>query len=359
VEINDSEETTQKYYSFGSMRVAMRTIDGETNTLQWLLSDHLGSTSIIANADGSYFSELRYSAFGEIRFSYNITPTDYRYTGQLAQAEIGLYYYGARWYDPELGRFIQADTIIPGAGNPIAWDRYAYVLNNPIRLVDPSGHWGQPLIDGEGSPKNLLSKPNNAASPRQNTGSNSSTSSNNTNNTSNTNGIFSSIASITENLVGNHRQAWEIATSGSFSAGDRVIAGGYLALEGVGALALVGGVGGLGCAAAGPGCVAAVEGALGISTSACADGDCTNEVRTASNAIPRVEQLANEISDWLGGELEVVRNEAGDFVIRNLENTRRLRFDFFRTLPHDVAHLHIDWVDEVGNWLTHRIFLNH
>ena len=58
VEIDDTVETTQKYYSFGSMRVAMRTIEGESNTLQWMLSDHLGSTSIVANADGSYFSEL-------------------------------------------------------------------------------------------------------------------------------------------------------------------------------------------------------------------------------------------------------------------------------------------------------------
>jgi RHS repeat-associated protein len=161
VEINDTVETTQKYYAFGSMRVAMRTITGETNTLQWMLSDHLGSTSIIANTDGSYFSELRYSAFGEIRFSFNITPTDYRYTGQLSQATIGLYYYGARWYDPALGRFVQADTIVPGAGNPMAWDRYAYVLNNPIRLVDPSGHdpIHRPMVDNEYSPRSPAYKP--------------------------------------------------------------------------------------------------------------------------------------------------------------------------------------------------------
>jgi len=49
-------------------------------------------------------------------------------------------YYNARWYDPALGRFTQADTIIPGAGNPMAWDRYAYVYNNPVSLSDPSGH---------------------------------------------------------------------------------------------------------------------------------------------------------------------------------------------------------------------------
>ena len=53
----------------------------------------------------------------------------------------GLMYYNARWYDPTLGRFAQADTLIPGAGNPLAWDRYAYVNNNPVRHNDPSGHF--------------------------------------------------------------------------------------------------------------------------------------------------------------------------------------------------------------------------
>lgn len=70
-----------------------------------------------------------------------MTPTDYRYTSQLSQVEIGLYYYNARWYDPALGRFVQADTIIPQADAPIAYDRYAYVAGNPINHTDPTGHF--------------------------------------------------------------------------------------------------------------------------------------------------------------------------------------------------------------------------
>jgi hypothetical protein len=49
-------------------------------------------------------------------------------------------YYKARWYDSSLGRFAQADTIVPGAGDPRAWDRYSYVKNNPINANDPTGH---------------------------------------------------------------------------------------------------------------------------------------------------------------------------------------------------------------------------
>ena len=59
---------------------------------------------------------------------------------QLQQADINLYYYNARYYDAALGRFIQADTIIPGAGDSKSYDRYAYVNNNPILYTDPSGH---------------------------------------------------------------------------------------------------------------------------------------------------------------------------------------------------------------------------
>jgi RHS repeat-associated protein len=60
--------------------------------------------------------------------------------GAQSGAEAGLYFYNARYYDPELGRFIQADKIIPNPGNPLAWNRYAYANNNPLYYTDPSGH---------------------------------------------------------------------------------------------------------------------------------------------------------------------------------------------------------------------------
>jgi hypothetical protein len=48
--------------------------------------------------------------------------------------------YGARFYDPALGRFASADSVVPEPGNPQALNRYAYVLGNPLRYVDPTGH---------------------------------------------------------------------------------------------------------------------------------------------------------------------------------------------------------------------------
>ncbi len=83
--------------------------------------------------------EVRYTAFGEIRYESGDTTTDYTYTGQREANELGLSYYVARWYDPEIGHFTQPDSIVPGAGDALAWDRYAYVKYNPIKYVDPSG----------------------------------------------------------------------------------------------------------------------------------------------------------------------------------------------------------------------------
>ena len=51
-----------------------------------------------------------------------------------------MYYYGARYYDPALGRFIAPDTIVPEPGNPQSLNRYAYVNNNPLKYTDPTGH---------------------------------------------------------------------------------------------------------------------------------------------------------------------------------------------------------------------------
>ncbi len=126
----------KKYYDAGGQRVAMR----EAETLSFLLTDHLGSTAVTANSSGGESGKLLYKPWGETRYSSGSTPTTYHFTGQREDASIGLYYYGARYYDPVLGRFAQADTIVPEPGNPQALNRYAYTLNNPVRYTDPTGH---------------------------------------------------------------------------------------------------------------------------------------------------------------------------------------------------------------------------
>ncbi len=104
----------------------------------WLQGDYLGSASLATNAAGAKVSDQRYLPYGATRSGG--VPTAYQFTGQRLDTGTGLYYYGARYYDAALGRFISADTVVPGAGSPQALNRYAYVYNNPLRYTDPSGH---------------------------------------------------------------------------------------------------------------------------------------------------------------------------------------------------------------------------
>jgi RHS repeat-associated protein len=124
------------------MRVQDPASQTDTDSVYYPLTDHLGSTSVAADENGAYYSELRYKPWGETRWeSANATPTDYTYTGQRDNTgDFGLMYYVARMYDPALGRFTSADSIVPGAGNAGAWDRFGYVHNSPVKYSDPTGH---------------------------------------------------------------------------------------------------------------------------------------------------------------------------------------------------------------------------
>ncbi|MFT3890486.1 MAG: RHS repeat-associated core domain-containing protein [Anaerolineales bacterium] len=130
-----------KYYYAGSQRIAMR----NNSDLKFLVGDHLGSTSLTTGANGTVVSELRYKAWGEVRSESGSTPTKYTYTGQYSYtSDFGLMFYNARWVDVSLGRFAQADTIVPDGIQ--GYDRYAYSSNNPVKYTDPTGHCA---VDGD------------------------------------------------------------------------------------------------------------------------------------------------------------------------------------------------------------------
>lgn len=129
--------TVTKYYYAGSQRIAMR----KDGTLNFIVGDHLGSTSLVTDASGNVVSEMRYKAWGEVRHASGSEATKYQYTGQYSYtSDFGLHFYNARWYDSSLSRFAQADTIIPSTQGVQGYDRYAYTNNNPVRYTDPSGH---------------------------------------------------------------------------------------------------------------------------------------------------------------------------------------------------------------------------
>ena len=117
----------------------------EDNTTYFLHTDHLGSINVITDLAGEKVSLTEYTPYGmtskeENDPSYTEPRTPYKFTGQEQDSSAGLYYYNARYYDPELGRFIQADSIVQAPYDPQTLNRYAYCRNNPVKFVDPSGH---------------------------------------------------------------------------------------------------------------------------------------------------------------------------------------------------------------------------
>jgi RHS repeat-associated protein len=132
-------------YSIAGMMVAVNDGTG----LQYLLTDHLGSTVAVTNASGTLTSQQRYLPFGAVRSIPNspILGTDFTFTGQRDLGDMGLMDYDARFYSQSLGRFIQPDTLIPSVSIPQTWNRYSYTQNNPTRFVDPSGHFIETVFD--------------------------------------------------------------------------------------------------------------------------------------------------------------------------------------------------------------------
>jgi RHS repeat-associated protein len=100
--------------------------------------DGLGSTTALTNESGAATPTLLYDAWGNQRAATGSDQGRYRFTGAELDQATGLYHMGARFYDPTIGRWLSEDPV-QDTYNPAALNFYAYVLNNPINWVDPTG----------------------------------------------------------------------------------------------------------------------------------------------------------------------------------------------------------------------------
>jgi RHS repeat-associated protein len=140
---------TTHYYEGHAFR---RTGYAINNGIFYLLQDHLGSNRDLINQDGTRNGRNFYFPYGGNRAGVPYNPrSTKRFTGQYHEQDLpgeeGLSYYGARWYDAQLGRFVSADTMVPDATNPQHLNRYAYGVGNPLRHTDPSGNFPWDIVD--------------------------------------------------------------------------------------------------------------------------------------------------------------------------------------------------------------------
>ena len=151
---NDGSVTYKRYLTDYSLLIEHYSSSGQLLSREenYLLKDHLGSIDVIMAADGTVQERLGFDAWGQRRLAAtgavlgSVLPsftsrTTRGYTGHEMVDSMGIIHMNGRIYDPKLGRFLQADPILQFPGDTQSYNRYSYVLNNPLKYNDPSGHF--------------------------------------------------------------------------------------------------------------------------------------------------------------------------------------------------------------------------
>ena len=122
---------------------SLTTVDPTTQarSTQYYASDALGSTSELTDAAAAVQVSYRYDAWGNVIQTAGSSANTKQFTGQQADAETGLQYFGARYYDPTTGTFITQDSYPGQEGDPASLNRYSYVQGNPLAYTDPTGQY--------------------------------------------------------------------------------------------------------------------------------------------------------------------------------------------------------------------------
>ena len=110
--------------------------------------DHLGSSSYITNLDGEVVQHIEYVPFGEVFIEErnNTWNTPYLFNAKEYDEETGMYYYGARYYEPRISLWMSTD---PMQEKNFMVSSYCYSNNSPINVIDPDGRDGVRIIDDE------------------------------------------------------------------------------------------------------------------------------------------------------------------------------------------------------------------
>ena len=144
-------DVEEKHYLSGFALVTR--MNGGEDTTQYFHRDHLGSLTLITDQFGEVVERLSFDAWGKRRQadSQDLAPslfaafkpvnTTRGFGGHEHLDPVGLVHMNGRVYDPELGRFLSADPFIQAPNYSQSFNRYAYVLNNPLSYTDPSGYF--------------------------------------------------------------------------------------------------------------------------------------------------------------------------------------------------------------------------
>ncbi len=154
---------TDKHY-IGDFAVITHAGVGETAvvTTDYLHRDHLGSVEAISDTAGALVEQLSFDSWGRRRqgnwqpmtdaaiYNFDTQLTTRGFTGHEQLDPVGLVHMNGRVYDPTIGRFLSADPHVQAPGNLQNWNRYSYVMNNPLSYTDPTGFFFKKLFKSIG-----------------------------------------------------------------------------------------------------------------------------------------------------------------------------------------------------------------
>jgi RHS repeat-associated protein len=164
-------EVLHKHFVYADGQLAAVHVDTEVNGVvqarddsRYFHRDALGSIDTITDARGQVIDRMAYTPFGEARpvmprFIDQPTLATFNnrgFTGHEQLDDIGLIHMNGRVYDPKLGRFLSADPHVQAPNNSQSYNRYSYVVNNPLKYADPSGYFFKKLFKAV---KKLLKNP--------------------------------------------------------------------------------------------------------------------------------------------------------------------------------------------------------
>ena len=145
--VTSSATNLAKVYNYGSDLISQRVPNTSTN---YFIYDGHGSTRALTDNAGNVANVFTYDGYGTLIASNTTAQTVYLYSGEQFDPDLGQYYLRARTYNPGTGRFWTMDTYRGANQDPLSLHKYVYNLDNPVNLIDPSGHDGEDLIGSFG-----------------------------------------------------------------------------------------------------------------------------------------------------------------------------------------------------------------
>jgi len=138
VVLQETTGSTSDIYIYGN---GLTTRLSQSGDPVYYHNDGLGSVRALSNESGQRVKAYHYAAFGAIRAHSGNTKQPFQFIGEQTNATLGLMYLRARYYDPQIGRFVSSDYFPGFTKDPQSSNSYTYAQNNPVMYKDPEGEF--------------------------------------------------------------------------------------------------------------------------------------------------------------------------------------------------------------------------